>query len=90
MHVPLSDKSHNTLLTDGLECLKKYYTALVYGMVESQTLSQLLLYVLKEAPSGFEEVPFPSCVDIHFPDSLMCSSLCNKPKGLLVFVWLIL
>jgi hypothetical protein len=86
----VSEKSHNTPLSERFEHLGRYYTALVYGMVESQILAQLLPWVLKKAPSGFEEVPFPSCTNIHFPDALLCSILCTKPEVILVFVWLIL
>jgi hypothetical protein len=90
MHAHVSDKSHNTQLFEMFEHLGRYCIALVYGMVESQILVQLLPLVLKRVPSDCEEVPFPSCMDIHFPDALLCSILCTKPEVVLVLVWLIL
>jgi hypothetical protein len=90
MHAHVSDKSHDTQLFEMFEYLGRYCIALVYGMVESQILVQLLLLVLKNVPSDCEEVPFPSCVDIHFPDALLCSILCTKHEVVLVLVWLIL
>jgi hypothetical protein len=66
MHVHVFDKSHITPLSDRFQHLGRYYTTLVYGMLESQTLAQIFLRVLKKSTSSFEEVPFPSCTNIHF------------------------
>jgi hypothetical protein len=89
-HAPVSEKSHNTSLSERVERLGRYYTTMVYGMMELQILAKILPWVLKKAPLGFEEVPIPLCADIHFPDAILCSSMCTKPEGVLVFVWLIL
>jgi hypothetical protein len=90
MCVHFFDKSHNTPLYERFERLERYYTASVYGMVESQILANLLPWVLKMAPSCCEEFPFPLCVNIHFPYALLCSILCTKLVVVLVFVWLII
>jgi hypothetical protein len=90
MHAHVSEKYHNTQPSEILEHHGRYYITRVYGMVESQMLVQLLPLVLKRVPSDCEEVPFPSCTYINFPDALLCSILCTKPEVVLVLVWLIL
>ena len=90
MHAHVSQKSHNTQLSQMFECLGMYCISLVYGMVESHILSQLLLLVFERVPLDCEEVPFSSCAYIHFIYALLCSIMCTKREVILVLVWLIL
>jgi hypothetical protein len=90
MHVHVSDKSHNISSIELFECSGMYGIMLVYEMVEPHILMQLPLLVLEKVPLSFEKVPFPSCVDIHFPNSLLWSILCTKLEVILVLAWLVL
>jgi hypothetical protein len=90
VHAHVSEKSHNTQLAELVARLGRYCISLAYGMVESQILVQLLPLVLEKVPLDCEEVPFPSCADIHSPDALLCIILCTEPEVVLVLVWLII
>jgi hypothetical protein len=61
-----SENICNTQLLVFLGSLEKHDMGWGYGMVSSQILAQLLPWVLVRVPSDYEEVPFPSFVDIHY------------------------
>jgi hypothetical protein len=85
--MPMSlDRSRNTQLTAMLDFLERHDTGLGYGMVNSQILVQLLLWVLVRVPSDCEEVPFPSYMDIHSPDAPLCSIWYTRLEVVLVWV----
>jgi hypothetical protein len=66
--------------------LEKHEKGLGYGMVNSKILAQLLPWVLVRVPSDFEEVPFPSFMDIHSPDFLLCNIRYTRIAVVLVWV----
>jgi hypothetical protein len=56
-----------------LDYLEKHDMGLGYGMVNSQILTQLIPWVMVRVPLDYEEVPFPSSVDIYSLDVPLCS-----------------
>jgi hypothetical protein len=69
-----------------LDYLENHDMGFVYGMVNFWILEKLLLWVLVRVSSDFEEVPFPSFMDIRSLDVLLCNIWYTRLA--IVQVWL--